>query len=93
MLVNRFGSRTLEILSDSPEKLAEIKGISARRARDISETFRRQTGMRLLMEFLAANGLKPEYAMRLYKLYGDGAARAREVQPLRHRVRPHRRTV
>lgn len=73
VLVNRFGSRTLEILSDSPEKLAEIKGISARRARDISETFRRQTGMRLLMEFLAANGLKPEYAMRLYKLYGDGA--------------------
>ena len=71
VLVNRFGSRTLEILSDSPEKLAEIKGISARRARDISETFRRQTGMRLLMEFLAANGLKPEYAMRLYKLYGD----------------------
>ena len=73
VLVNRFGSHTLEILSDSPEKLAEIKGISARRARDISETFRRQTGMRLLMEFLAANGLKPEYAMRLYKLYGDGA--------------------
>ena len=45
VLVNRFGSHTLEILSDSPEKLAEIKGISARRARDISETFRRQTGM------------------------------------------------
>ena len=73
VLVSRFGSRTLEILSDSPEKLAEIKGISARRARDICETFRRQTGMRLLMEFLASNGLKPEYAMRLYKLYGDGA--------------------
>ena len=73
LLVNRFGARTLEVLGDSPEKLTEIKGISAKKARDISETFRRQSGMRLLMEFLSSNGLKPEYAMRLYKLYGDSA--------------------
>jgi len=73
LLVNTFGSRTLEILSDSPEKLSEIRGISTKKAREICETFRRQTGMRQLMEFLSANGLKPEYAMRLYKLYGDGA--------------------
>ena len=73
LLVNRFGPRTLEVLGDSPDRLTEIKGISAKKARDISETFRRQSVMRLLMEFLSANGLKPEYAMRLYKLYGDSA--------------------
>ncbi|MBR4579076.1 MAG: AAA family ATPase [Oscillospiraceae bacterium] len=73
MLVSKFGPRTLEVLQDDPEKLALIRGISARKAREISETFRRQSGMRLLMEFMAANGLKPEYAMRLYKLYGDSA--------------------
>ena len=73
LLVNRFGPRTLEVLGDNPDRLTEIKGISAKKARDISETFRRQSGMRLLMEFLSANGLKPEYAMRLYKLYGDSA--------------------
>ena len=73
LLVNTFGARTLEVLSDDPDSLTRIKGISARKAREISETFRRQSGMRLLMEFLASNGLKPEYAMRLYKLYGDGA--------------------
>lgn len=73
LLVNRFGSRTLEVLGDEPEKLTEIRGISSRRAREICEIFRRQTGMRLLMEFLSANGLKPDYAMRLYKVYGDAA--------------------
>ena len=73
LLVTRFGARTLQVLGDSPDRLTEIKGISAKKARDISETFRRQSGMRLLMEFLASNGLKPEYALRLYKLHGDSA--------------------
>ncbi len=73
VLVNRFGARTLEVLGETPERLTEIKGISDRKAREISATFRRQSGLRLLMEFLSSNGLRPEYAMRLYKLYGDGA--------------------
>ena len=73
LLVDAFGARTLEVLSEEPEQLARIKGISPRKAREIGETFRRQAGMRLLMEFLSANGLRPEYAMRLYKLYGDAA--------------------
>ena len=81
LLVNTFGSKTLEVLSDSPDKLSEVKGISARKAREISETFRRQTGMRQLMEFLSANGLKPEYAMRLYKLYGDSAMELLRANP------------
>ena len=81
LLVNTFGSKTLEVLSDSPDRLSEVKGISARKAREISETFRRQTGMRQLMEFLSANGMKPEYAMRLYKLYGDSAMELLRANP------------
>lgn len=81
LLVNQFGSRTLEVLSDSPDKLATVKGISARKAREICDTFRRQAGLRQLMEFLTANGLRPEYAMRLYKLYGDGAMELLRANP------------
>ncbi len=81
LLVNAFGARTLDVLSDDPDKLSEIKGISAKKAREISETFRRQTGMRQLMEFLSANALKPEYAMRLYRLYGDGALELVRANP------------
>lgn len=81
LLVNTFGARTLDILSDNPEKLSQVRGISAKKAREISETFRQQTGLRLLMEFLSSNGLKPEYAMRLYKLYGDGAMELLRANP------------
>ena len=81
LLVNTFGARTLDVLADSPEELGRVKGISARKAREISETFRRQTGMRLLMEFLSSNGLRPEYAMRMYRLYGDGAMEMVRANP------------
>ena len=81
LLVNRFGSRTLDVLSDDPDRLTDVKGISARRAREISETFRRQAGLRVLLEFLSANALRPEYAMRLYKLYGDGALEMVRANP------------
>ena len=81
LLVNAFGARTLEVIADSPEELVRVKGVSARKAREISQTFRAQTGMRLLMEFLAANGLRPEYAMRLYKLYGDAALEMVKANP------------
>ena len=49
LLVNRFGDDTLDVLERSPEKLAQIKGISLQKATQMSETFRRQTGMRRLM--------------------------------------------
>lgn len=81
LLVNKFGSATLEVIADAPERLTEIRGLSARKARDISETFRRQSGMRRLMEFLSSNDLRPEYAMRLYKLYGDEALEMVRANP------------
>ena len=81
LLVNAFGAQTLDVLSDDPERLSSVRGISLKKAREISETFRRQTGMRQLMEFLSANALKPEYAMRLYKLYGDAALELVRANP------------
>lgn len=73
LLVNRFGDKTLEILENSPEKIAQIKGISPQKAALFSETFRRQSGMRRLMEFICSFGLRPVLAIRLYRYYGDSA--------------------
>lgn len=73
LLVNRFGDKTLEILESSPEKIAQIKGISPQKAALFSETFRRQSGMRRLMEFICSFGLRPVLAIRLYRYYGDSA--------------------
>ena len=81
LLVDAFGAKTLEVLAEEPERLAGVKGISLRKAREISETYRAQAGMRRLMEFLSANGLRPEYAMRLYRLYGDAAMEMVRANP------------
>ena len=73
LIVNRFGERTLDVLENAPDKLATIKGISPQKAAQFSETFRRQTGMRRLMEFICSFGLRPVLAIRLYRFYGDKA--------------------
>ena len=81
LIVDKFGSRSLEVLSEHPEQLAEIKGISQKRAMEFSKTFRRQAGVRALMEFLSANALKPDYALRLYRDYGDKALELLRANP------------
>ena len=80
-LVERFGQKTAEVLSSQPEKLSLIKGITARRAMEISESFRRHMGLRRLMAFLAQYGLPPVLAIRLRQLYGDGALDAIRRDP------------
>ena len=71
LIVNEFGEQSLEIMENEPEKLARIRGISMTRAKQISKEFRRQAGMRRLMEFVCSFGLRPVLAMRVYRYYGD----------------------
>lgn len=72
-IVSKFGSETLTIIADEPERLAEIKGISPQKARSIGADFRRQASLRLLMEFITGHGLKTSLAVKLYRVYGDFA--------------------
>ena len=73
LIVDRFGEKTLDVLEGQPEKLAEIRGIGREKALRISADFRRQAGLRRLMEFLCGHGLRPLLAVRLYKFYGEDA--------------------
>ncbi|MGI5977457.1 MAG: ATP-dependent RecD-like DNA helicase [Candidatus Limivicinus sp.] len=71
LLVDKFGDKTLDILESSPEELVTVRGISMNRAKQMSADFRRQTGVRRVMEFVCSFGLRPILAMRLYRYYGD----------------------
>ena len=81
MIVNMFGDRSLEIIEKHTERLTEIKGISSKRAKELSQSFRRQTGLRRLMEFLYQHGIQPQVAMRLYQFYGESALELVEPNP------------
>ena len=80
-LVQRYGVHTLEIIEDEPEALTSIRGITPRRAREIGESYRYQTGMRRLLEFLSLNDLPLSLALRLYRRYGAGALEAVKENP------------
>ena len=80
-LVDRFGTETLRILEEEPELISRVSGISERKAKEIVESFRYQTGMRRLLEFLSLNSLPLSLAMRLYRRYGMDALEAIRHNP------------
>ena len=80
-LVAAFGSETLDVLENSPERLATVEGISRKKAEAMCEEFRRLVSVRRLIEFLAAHSLPPELAVRLYRDYGDTAMDAVREDP------------
>ena len=80
-IVDRFGLETLDILEAEPERLQEIRGITAKKAMEIGELFRQHMGLRRLMEFLSRYQLPPVLAIRLRQQYGDGAIRVVEKNP------------
>ena len=80
-IVDQFGAETLHVIEHEPERLAEIRGISPKRARSIGDAFREQMGMRRLAEFLSQWKLPLSAAMPLYNRFGDLAAQMVEDNP------------
>lgn len=72
-IVERFGVQALDILEQEPERLTELKGVTRKKAMEISESFRSQMELRRLMAFLARYELPVGLAMLLTKRYGGGA--------------------
>ena len=70
-IVDRFGEDALAVIENEPDKLCEIRGVSPKRARSISEDFRQKMGMRRLAEFLSEHRLPLSAAMPLYNRFGD----------------------
>jgi len=78
-IVDMFGADTLEVLSTYPERLAKVRGISAKKAAAIAESYRELSGLRELMMFLESHGVSSGYAARLQAAYGSTAiARIKE---------------
>lgn len=71
-IVHTFGDDTLRIFDEEPERLAEIKGISLRKARDIAAQMEEKRELRDAMLFLQQYGVKNQTAARIWKAYGMG---------------------
>ncbi|MBQ9748008.1 MAG: ATP-dependent RecD-like DNA helicase [Clostridia bacterium] len=71
-IVDQYGDDTLDVLENHPEWLADVPGISARKAKAIGETFRTQFGMRNVMLFCSSY-LTPSASVKVYQKWGTGA--------------------
>ncbi len=70
-IVRRFGSNSLDIIKDEPQRLQEIKGISYDKAVTISAEYKKQFGLQELMLFLSQFKISPEHAAGIFKLFGN----------------------
>lgn len=80
-IVKKFKEDTFRIIEEEPERLAEIKGISERKAREIAVQVEEKRDMRQAMLFLQKYGLSTTLAARIYQYYGQGIYRVIEENP------------
>lgn len=69
-IVCKFGDDTIYVLQYEPEKLTAIKGITATRAKEISEAFNNVWEVWQIVIFLQQYGIGTTNANRIYKEYG-----------------------
>lgn len=71
-IVNRYGADTFDVIENHPEWLADIPGITMKKAADISRSFREQTGIRGVMMF-CKDYMASSEVTKVYKKLGVGA--------------------
>ncbi len=69
-LVKAFGDDTFRIIEEEPERLAEIKGISSKKALEIAEQVSEKKDMRQALLFLQEYGISLNLAAKIYHQYG-----------------------
>lgn len=80
-IVKKFGTDTFDIITDNPERLAEIKGISLSKAQQIGELFRAQVEIRTVVMFLQRYGVSIANALKIYKRYKSSTIKVVEKNP------------
>lgn len=69
-IVRKFGRDTFQIIEEEPERLAEIRGISERKAQEIAAQVEEKREMRQAMIFLQQFGISLALAAKVYQAYG-----------------------
>lgn len=82
-IVRHFGGETLRIMEEEPERLAEIKGISEKKAREIAVQIAEKAGMRKAMMFLQKYGISLNLGAKIYQKYGDSVYSVLRENPYR----------
>jgi exodeoxyribonuclease V alpha subunit len=80
-IVQRFGTDTLRILDEEPERLREALGVGPKRAAAVARAWEAQKHIREVMLFLQSHGVSTTLAVKIYKTYGDEALQIVQQNP------------
>lgn len=82
-IVRRFGEDTIRIVEEEPERLAEIKGISEKKAREIAAQMAEKSDMRKAIMFLQKYGISLKLGAKIYQKYKDTVYTVLQENPYR----------
>jgi exodeoxyribonuclease V alpha subunit len=82
-IIEKFGEDSLTIIHETPESLADIKGISFSKALKIGEAFEEQSGLRNVVLFFQEYGISATYSTKIYKVFGDKTIEEIKKNPYR----------
>ncbi len=82
-IVDRFGKKTLDVIENDIQKLAEVDGIGEKRIAMISDAWDAQHEIRDVMLFLQSHGVSSGYATKIFKQYGNRSIAVVRENPYR----------
>ena len=77
-IIKKFGEETIKVFQSYPERLAEVKGISKEKAKEMSESFIENWEVWQIVGFLEKFGIGAEHAQKVLVLYGTNAIEKRK---------------
>jgi exodeoxyribonuclease V alpha subunit len=82
-IVTELGEQALEVIESDPKRLARVRGIGGKKAKEIQQAVQAQMGLREVMLFLHGHGLSPALAHKVFEAYGRDAPRLLKNNPYR----------
>lgn len=82
-IVKKFGDDTFRIIEEEPERLAEVKGISQGKAREIAAQMEEKRDLRDALIYLQQYGISNTLALRIYDNYGTALYGIMKENPYR----------
>ncbi len=82
-IVAMFGTDTITVIEDTPDRLLEVRGIGKKRVEKIKESWEKQKEIKNIMLFLQGNGVSTAFAAKIYKAYGNASIDKVKENPFR----------
>lgn len=82
-IVAMFGTETISVIEDTPDRLLDVHGIGKKRVEKIKESWEKQKEIKNIMLFLQSHDVSTAFAAKIYKTYGNESIEKVRENPFR----------